>query len=158
MVGPEKSSSVRRANRPVNLTLTSIGNTVENFTSRLLFSKLIVTILFNSPEGKKFRSGKELQTYFIQINSSYNYKDFGFYKSRIKVDTPKVPQSIPVEKEKEHCVEEKEERSSSFSSTRKSTFKEALNDALNITKGWTRKLVQRLKGPTAGHWDVVLIR
>ena len=117
--------------------------------------------LFKSPEGTKFRSGKELENYFKRINSSYNYQDFGFSRTlyKVKDDIPKVPQTNPVEKKKKNrCLKVKENQKSSCSSTRNSAFIEALNDALKITKGWTRKTIQRQSGKTAGVWDVYIYK
>ena len=117
--------------------------------------------LFKSPEGTKFRSGKELENYFKRINSSYNYQDFGFSRTlyKVKDDIPTVLQTNPLEKKKKNkCLKVKENQKSSCSSTRNSAFIEALNDALKITKGWTRKRVQRLNGQSAGQWDVYLFR
>ncbi len=77
---------------------------------------------------------------------------------KVKDDIPKVPQTNPLEKKKNRCLKEKETQKSSCSTTRNSAFKEALNDALKITKGWTRKRVQRRNGQSAGQWDVYLFR
>jgi len=134
----------------------------------LVLSQLIV-YTFKSPGGKKFRSGKELKNYFIQTKSPYNYEDFGFTVRR-KNDAFKVRTTPIIEKKKAikssdsltarkssfklqneakkvqttPIIEKKKEiRNSDSLTARKSSFKETLNSALNITKGWTRKLVQR---------------
>ncbi len=133
----------------------------------MVLSQLIV-YTFKSPGGKKFRSGIELKNYFIQTKSPYNYEDFGFTVRR-KKDATKV-QTTPINEKKKKKIQssdclttrndatkvqtipiiekkkEKKIQNSECLATRKASFKEALNSALKITKGWTRKLVQRING------------